>query len=470
MKIIPVIMAGGTGSRLWPLSRKLFPKQFHKLFGDKSLLQETCERAVAVSNDEMILICNEEHRFLCAEHLREIGLTNYKIILEPVGKNTAPAIALAAEYIQQKHSDAVMAVMSSDHYIEDVEYFVDTFRFAAECAVQGNIITFGITPTHAETGYGYIRKGSEVSNHTNEIVEFVEKPSRDIAESYLQSGQYLWNSGMFTMLASIYIEELAQYSPQIRVGCLESIQKATIDQDFIRPCPIAFQNCPEDSIDYAVMEKTSKGLVIEFTKKWSDVGAWSSILDLAEKDELGNYCTGKTTLMKAENNLVYSPEKRTALLGLSGVIVIDTKDALLIAAKGHVQDIKTVVEQIKQEQPELIENHRLAYRPWGNYDSICQGERYQVKKISVKPGEKLSVQMHYHRAEHWIVVKGTAHVTIGQNEKLVSENESVYIPIGEVHALENKGKVPLELIEVQSGTYLGEDDIVRFNDRYGRVN
>ncbi|MCF1456669.1 MAG: mannose-1-phosphate guanylyltransferase/mannose-6-phosphate isomerase [Shewanella sp.] len=470
MKIIPVIMAGGNGTRLWPLSRKAFPKQFLKLIGEKTLLQQTCERAAAVSSDEIVLICNEEHRFLCAEQLRQQGLTNYKILLEPVGKNTGPAIALAAAYIKEHHEDAVMVVMSADHYIEDIAYFADTSRFAAENALQGDIITFGITPTHAETGYGYIRKGLDVSAGIHQINKFVEKPNKATAESYLNSGEYLWNSGMFIMLASSYLAELAIFEPEMQILCEKGIQHAATDMDFIRPCPETFSQCPENSIDYAVMEKTHKGRVIEFNSKWSDIGAWSSIWELAEKDAAGNHCTGETTLVNAKQNLIYSPEKRTAVLGLDNVIVIDTKDALLVAAKDQVQDIKQVVEQLKAQVPELTENHRLVYRPWGHYDSIGQGERYQVKKISVKPGEKLSVQMHYHRAEHWIVVKGTAHVTIGQQETLVSENESVYIPIGEVHCLENKGKIPLELIEVQSGAYLGEDDIVRFNDIYGRVN
>ena len=463
-------MAGGNGTRLWPLSRKALPKQFLQLVGDKTLIQQTCERARKISDQELLVICNEEHRFLCAEQLRQIGIDSAKILLEPVGKNTAPAIGLAAEYIHKHHDDAIMVVLSADHFIEDSDYFAQIVRHACEYAQTGKIITYGITPVYAETGYGYIRKGNAVQDGIFGIREFVEKPSREVAVKYLDSKEYLWNSGMFTMQASTYLAELNKFEPAIRTACQTAIQFALGDLEFIRPEKTSFEQCPENSIDYAVMEKTETGLVVEYCSSWSDIGSWSSILDLSEKDDNGNHSHGRTSLINAHNNYINSQDKLTAIVGLDNIIVVDTKDALLVAAKDQVQDIKQVVEQLKGTAPELTENHRQVYRPWGNYDSIANGERHQVKKITVTPGQKLSVQMHYHRAEHWIVVKGTAHVTIGESETIVSENQSVYIPIGEVHCLENKGKIPLELIEVQSGSYLGEDDIVRFNDIYGRVN
>jgi mannose-1-phosphate guanylyltransferase/mannose-6-phosphate isomerase len=470
MKIIPVIMAGGNGTRLWPMSRKAYPKQFLSLIDDQTLIQQTCKRAKAISNDQMLIICNEEHRFLCAEQLRQLGITNAQILLEPVGKNTAPAIGLAAEFIKQQYGDAVMVVLSADHYIEDLAYFADTVRYGCERALTGEIITFGVTPTKPETGYGYINKGEQLSQGIFKISQFVEKPTLEVATEYLDSGEYLWNSGMFTMLASSYLNELITYQPEIQVNCQKAIADAQSDLEFIKPHKEWFVKCPEDSIDYAVMEKTNKGSVIEFKGVWNDIGAWSSIWELSEKDENGNCSVGKTELLNSHNNYVNSKEKLTAVLGLNDIIVIDTKDALLIADKNQVQDIKQLVNRLKLTDIELIENHREVYRPWGHYDSIANDVRYQVKKISVLPGHKLSVQMHYHRAEHWIVVKGTAHVTIGDKEKIVCENESVYIPIGEIHSLENKGKIPLELIEIQSGAYLGEDDIVRFQDNYGRVS
>ncbi|WP_309247274.1 mannose-1-phosphate guanylyltransferase/mannose-6-phosphate isomerase [Shewanella sp. VB17] len=468
--MIPVIMAGGSGTRLWPMSRKAYPKQFLQLVGEKTLIQQTCERASAISKEAPIIICNEDHRFLCAEQLRQIGIESAKILLEPIGKNTAPAIALAAEYIQQQFDDAVMVVMSADHYIDDTAYFADTVRYVCEHAYNGHIITFGVTPTQPETGYGYIKKGAASHNGIYNIAEFVEKPNKETAIRYMQSQDYLWNSGMFTMKASSYLAELVKFEPQMYDACHKAVKQAKEDLEFIRPDKTAFAICPENSIDYAVMENTDKGLVIEFQSSWSDIGSWSSIWELADKDVSGNHCQGETILVNAHNNYVHSLEKHIAILGLDNLIVIDTKDALLIANKDQVQNIKQVVEQLKAGSPQLTENHRQVYRPWGHYDSIGSGERYQVKKITVSSGEKLSVQMHYHRAEHWIVVKGTANVTVGEKETLVTENQSVYIPIGEIHSLENKGKIPLELIEVQSGTYLGEDDIVRFTDIYGRVS
>ena len=462
-------MAGGNGTRLWPLSRKALPKQFLPLIGDKTLIQQTCERARAISDQELIVICNEDHRFLCAEQLRQIGIETAKILLEPVGKNTAPAIALAAEYILQHHKDGIMVVLSADHYIEDADYFTRIAYHACEYAQTGKIITYGITPTYAETGYGYIQKGNTLQEGIFEIAQFVEKPCYEVAVEYLNCKKYLWNSGMFTMLASTYLTELEKFKPVIYSTCRSAIQLAKSDLEFIRPDKKVFEQCPENSIDFAVMEKTASSLVFEYNSGWNDIGSWSSILDLSEKDAKGNHHHGHTSLINAHNNYINSQDKLTAVIGLDNIIVVDTKDALLIAAKDQVQNIKQIVEQLKVSAPELTEKHRQVFRPWGNYDSIACGERHQVKKITVAPGQKISAQMHYHRAEHWIVVKGTAHTIIGIKETIVSENQSVYIPIGEVHCLENKGRIPLELIEVQSGSYLGEDDIVRFNDIYDRV-
>jgi mannose-1-phosphate guanylyltransferase len=467
MKIIPVIMAGGSGTRLWPLSRGMYPKQFLPLVGEETMLQQTCKRAAAVSLESPIIICNEEHRFIASEQIRLSGIQGAKLILEPEGKNTAPAVAIAALQVLLEE-DAVLLVLSADHYIKDTDKFVETVLKAAKAAVQGGMVTFGITPTAPETGYGYILKG-ESEGELNAVDSFVEKPDVATAQQYLDSGQYLWNSGMFVFTASAYLKELSEHQPEILAACENAMALANSDMDFIRPNKEAFSVCPDDSIDYAVMEKTSTAKVIAFTADWSDVGSWSSLWDVTEKDTHGNSIIGDVILTDTRDSYIHSNEKLTAVLGLDNIVIVDTKDALLVANKNKVQDIKKIVNQLKAEKRSQTNHHREVYRPWGIYDSIDNGERYQVKRITVKPGAKLSVQMHHHRAEHWIVVSGTAKVRIGIEEKLVSENESVYIPIGETHSLENPGRIPLELIEVQSGSYLGEDDIVRFEDKYGRV-
>jgi len=460
-------MAGGSGTRLWPLSRGMYPKQFLPLVGEDTMLQQTCKRAAAVSTEAPIIICNEEHRFIASEQIRLSGIQGAKLILEPEGKNTAPAVAIAALQVLLE-DDAVLLVLSADHYIKDTEAFVDTVLKAASAAEQGGMITFGIAPTAPETGYGYILKGKS-DGELNLVDSFVEKPNAETAQQYLDSGQYLWNSGMFVFKASAYLNELKTYQPEILLACEKAMVLAVSDMDFIRPDKEAFSVCPDDSIDYAVMEKTSLAKVISFAADWSDVGSWSSLWDVTAKDTAGNSVVGDVILVDTNSSYVHSNEKLTAVLGLDDIVIVDTKDALLVANKNKVQDIKKIVNQLKAEKRSQTSHHREVYRPWGVYDSIDNGERYQVKRITVKPGAKLSVQMHHHRAEHWIVVSGTAKVRIGDQEQLVSENQSVYIPIGETHSLENPGRIPLELIEVQSGSYLGEDDIVRFEDKYGRV-
>ncbi len=473
MKIIPVIMAGGSGTRLWPLSRGVYPKQFLPLVGDQTqsqstMLQQTCLRALELTGEAPVIICNEEHRFIASEQVRLSGINDATFILEPEGKNTAPAIALAAIQVL-KQEDALMIVLSADHHIEDSQLFAKTVMQAVNAMAAGDMITFGITPNAPETGYGYIRKDKNCVNGLYAVNQFVEKPGLETAKAYLLSGQYLWNSGMFLFSASDYLSELKTHSPKMLSVCSASMDLAKNDMDFIRPDKKTFVTCPEDSIDYAVMESTEKAKVIPFDAQWSDVGSWSSLWEINAKDQNNNVVNGDVIAVNSKNSYINSQEKLTAVLGLENMVIVDTKDALLVANKDQVQDIKAIVNQLKKDNKQLTTHHREVYRPWGVYDSIDNGERYQVKRITVKPQAKLSLQMHHHRAEHWIVVSGTAKVVIGEKNKLLAENESVYIPIGTIHSLENPGKIPLELIEVQSGSYLGEDDIVRFEDKYGRV-
>lgn len=468
MKIIPVIMAGGSGTRLWPLSRTAYPKQFLKLLGDETMLQQTCLRTKVFTEEAPVVICNEEHRFIASEQLRLIGVDEPTLILEPVGRNTAPAIALAAQQILKSNEDAVMVVLSADHHIDSDQLLAEDVLKAADSAAQGAMVTFGVIPTSPETGYGYIKQSKTESGGLYSVEKFVEKPSLNTAKEYLSDGSYLWNSGMFVFTAKSYLKELECQRNDILEACAKSMEKATEDLDFIRPDKAIFLACPEDSIDYAVMEKTCNAKVIPLQSSWNDIGAWSSLWDISEKDLDGNAVSGDVLKINSKNTYVHSQEKLTAILGLDNIVVVDTKDALLVADKRCAQEIKKVVNAIKTSHTPLANTHREVYRPWGVYDSIDNGTRYQVKRITVKPNAKLSVQMHHHRAEHWIVVSGTARVTIGDRTKLIAENESVYIPIGETHCLENPGKIPLELIEVQSGGYLGEDDIVRFEDKYGR--
>jgi mannose-1-phosphate guanylyltransferase len=467
--ITPVIMAGGTGSRLWPLSRKLFPKQFLKVATENTMIQETLLRLSGLDTAQPLTICNEEHRFIVAEQLREINELG-TIILEPVGRNTAPAIALAALTELNKGNDPVLLVLAADHVIENTDEFQRVVKNSAELAEAGKLVTFGIVPSHAETGYGYIRQGKSLAGTSGfDVAEFVEKPDLDTANSYLVSGDYLWNSGMFMFKASRYVEELTKFNPDIIDVCKKALDHTSTDLDFVRVDETEFTQCPDDSIDYAVMEKTASAVVVPLDAAWNDIGSFSAIWDLKDKDENGNVHQGDVLSHSSTNNLVIAEQKLVATVGLDNIIVVETKDSILVANKDNVQDVKKIVEQLKSLGRTEADIHRQVYRPWGHYDSIDFGARDQVKRITVKPGEKLSIQMHHHRAEHWIVVAGTAKVTNGEKTFLLTENQSTYIPAGEIHALENPGVLELELIEVQSGSYLGEDDIVRFEDRYGRA-
>nr|WP_026291393.1 mannose-1-phosphate guanylyltransferase/mannose-6-phosphate isomerase [Marinobacterium rhizophilum] len=484
----PIVIAGGSGSRLWPLSRALYPKQFLPLASDQTMLQATLARIDGLCDGAPTVICNEEHRFIVAEQLRSQA-EGASIILEPAGRNTAPAIALAALESLNKDEDPLLLVLAADHVIEDAPQFQQVVRAAMPLAEQGKLVTFGIVATGPETGYGYIRRGVAMadaaalaataggsSDLTGYAVEqFVEKPDLATATGYVDSGEYYWNSGMFLFRASRYLEALREFRPDILAACEQAMADTHQDMDFVRVDKQAFLACPDESVDYAVMEPLCSApgddsvVVMPLAAGWSDVGSWSSLWEVNAKDAQGNVTQGDTLLHSTEDCLVHSSHRLVATLGLKDMIVVETKDAVLVAARDSVQDVKHLVNHLKAQGRSEYQLHREVYRPWGKYDSIDSGERYQVKCITVKPGEKLSIQMHHHRAEHWIVVSGTARVRRGDEEQLLTENQSIYIPIGAVHSLENPGKIPLELIEVQSGSYLGEDDIVRFEDRYGRA-
>lgn len=465
--ITPVIMAGGSGSRLWPLSRSLYPKQFLALNGDDTMLQQTLKRLSGLSVESSVVICNEEHRFIVAEQLRCIDQSG-AIVLEPVGRNTAPAIALASNIVMQS-KDNLILVLAADHVIENEAAFISAVNKAIPLAEKGKLVTFGIVPTEAHTGYGYIKRGTVIDNDGYQVDAFVEKPCTELATQYFEGKEHYWNSGMFLMKASRYLEELKQFRPDIYQACENALANTSNDADFIRIDKVEFEKCPDESVDYAVMEKTADAVVVPLDAGWSDIGSWSALWDVNNKDANGNAIFGDSINHETTNTLIHGNERLIATVGIDNLVIVDTKDALLVATKDKVQDVKKIVEQLKAEDRTEFKNHREVYRPWGKYDSIDNGSRYQVKRITVKPGEKLSIQMHHHRAEHWIVVSGTAKVTNGDKTFLVTENESTYIPIGVVHALENPGQLPLEMIEVQSGSYLGEDDIVRFEDRYGRA-
>lgn len=468
--ILPVILAGGSGSRLWPLSRDLMPKQFLALHGQKTMLQATLLRLDELNTQTPLVICNEEHRFIAAEQLRTINQLKQNVILEPVGRNTAPAIAIAAMIAVQSGNDPLLLVLAADHIISDTAAFQQAIEQATQLAAEQKLVTFGITPDIPETGYGYIRRGKSLSTQSNayNVAEFVEKPTLAKAEKYLASGQYYWNSGMFMFQASVYLTELKQHRPDIYNACEQAIAELVPDLDFIRINKEAFLHCPSDSIDYAVMEKTQHAVVVPLDAGWSDVGSWSSLYSLSNKNNDGNVHIGDVVQTDSHNNYIYAQNALVATVGIQNMVVVQTKDAVLVAAKDKVQNVKHIVQQLKIADRPEYKTHREVYRPWGKYDSIDNGARYHVKRITVNAGQKLSLQKHHHRAEHWIVVSGTALVTIDTQQSLLSENQSVYIPLGAVHSLENPGKIPLELIEVQSGSYLGEDDIVRLADYYGR--
>lgn len=467
--ILPVIMAGGSGSRLWPLSRSGYPKQFLPLAGDDTMLQETCARLAGVDHESPLFVCGEDHRFIVAEQLREKKLAHSGILLEPAGRNTAPAIALAAMHALKDGSvvDPILLVLAADHVITEVGAFQQAVVSAEQHAMKGRLVTFGIEPSAAETGYGYIHIG-EPSESAYCVSGFVEKPDKSTAEAYLAAGEYLWNSGMFMFSAKRYLEELEAYRPDIYDCCERAMAGAAVDADFVRPAKEDFLSCPEDSIDYAVMEKTKDAVVVPLSCGWSDVGSWSALWEIAEKDEQGNATSGDVMTVDSQNCYVRGDSKLIAAIGIDNAVIVESDDAILVAHKDKVQDVKSIVSKLNAEGRSESRLHRKVYRPWGYYDSIDNGARFQVKRIVVTPGAELSLQMHHHRAEHWIVVSGTAEVTCGESIKLVTENESTYIPLGTKHRLKNPGAIPLEMIEVQSGSYLGEDDIVRFEDNYGR--
>lgn len=467
----PVIIAGGTGSRLWPLSRNQHPKQFLSLINDKSLLQNTILRLEKIPHLAPIIVCNQEHRFLVAEQLREANISIGSIILEPEGKNTAPAVALASIFADDlilEGEEPILLVLAADHVITDVDNFTDAIVQAIPLAQQGKLVTFGVVPTHPETGYGYIQTGEAVTEQSFQIIDFKEKPSLENAREYFESKKYLWNSGMFMFQASVYLDELKKYRNDIYTTCVSSMSSASSDLDFTRIDSESFALCSAESIDYAVMEKTDKGVVVPLNAGWSDVGSWSSLWEINEKDDLNNVLDGDVVIHDTDNCYIHSESALIATIGVKNLVIVQTKDAVLVAEKQACQNVKVIVDKLKNSGRNEHYVHQEVYRPWGKYDSVDSGPRYQVKHISVKPGEGLSMQMHYHRAEHWIVVSGTAKVTIHDQIQFIGENESVYIPLGVRHCLENPGKIPLEIIEVRSGAYIGEDDIVRFADRYGR--
>ena len=461
----PVLLSGGSGTRLWPLSREAYPKQFLPLAGDDTMVQATWRRVEALADLAPIVVANEEHRFLVAEQLRQVGAPVPAILLEPVGRNTAPAIAAAALQAMASGADPLLLVLPSDHVVRDVAGFQRAVREASSAAEAGALVTFGIVPDAPETGFGYIQ--AEAGDGLRQVLRFVEKPDAATARSYLDAGGYYWNSGMFLFRASRYLEELARFRPDIVDAVRAAHVAARHDGDFVRLDKDAFSACPSDSIDYAVMEKTADAMVLPVDIGWNDVGSWSALWDVAERDADGNAHHGDVIAVDSRNSYAYA-QRLVALVGVDDIVVVETDDAVLVARKDKVQEVKQVVARLKQEQRSQAVLHREVHRPWGSYDSVDNGGRHQVKRIKVKPGAALSLQMHHHRAEHWIVVSGTAKVTRGDETLLLSENESTYIPLGVKHRLENPGKVPLELIEVQSGSYLGEDDIVRFEDVYGR--
>ncbi|MDO9164050.1 MAG: mannose-1-phosphate guanylyltransferase/mannose-6-phosphate isomerase [Methylococcaceae bacterium] len=466
--MIPVILSGGSGTRLWPLSRGQYPKQFLPLVSDNTMLQETLLRLSGLEQlQPPIAVCNEDHRFMLAEQLWEIHSKPAAIILEPIGKNTAPAVALAA--LSAQSPDDVLLVLPADHVINNIKAFHTAVNQARELAEQGYLVTFGIVPTEPETGYGYIKRASSPQGAAFNVEAFVEKPNLETAKHYLQTGDYFWNSGMFAFKAGVYLAELEKFHPTMLATCKRALSAAKIDLDFVRLNKEIFSTCPSDSIDYAVMEKTDKAVVIPLDADWNDVGSWSALWDVTDKDGSGNAINGDVLTVDTQNSYIHAGSRLVAAIGVRDLVIIETADAVMVAPKDRVQEVKDIVAQLKNLGRKEANIHRKAYRPWGHYDSVDNGERHQTKRIVVKPGARLSLQKHHHRAEHWVVVKGTALVTKGEEKLLISENESIYIPLGIIHCLENPGVIPLEIVEVQSGSYLGEDDIVRIDDSYGRV-
>ncbi|MFZ6799403.1 mannose-1-phosphate guanylyltransferase/mannose-6-phosphate isomerase [Undibacterium sp. Di24W] len=482
MLLQPVILSGGSGTRLWPLSREKHPKQLLSLFNDETMLQATASRvrgfegATTVS-EKLIVVCNEEYRFITAEQLRNVGYDNCTLLLEPIGRNTAPAVTLAAISATQAQDDCVLLIMPADHNIADNQKFHDAVRLGLPQAIKGAMVTFGIRPDRPETGYGYIQVGAELDGSgTLALSSFVEKPSLEVALTYLADKQHVWNSGIFMMRASVWLRAIEHFNPAMAEACRNSIANAKTDCDFVRLSKEDFAHCPSDSIDYAVMEKLASApslnipaCVVPFDAGWSDVGAWDAVWQVSDKDADGNSLRGDVLVEDSRNCLLISDNRLLACLGLDDVIVIETPDAVLVTNKENTVNIKRIITRLKDENYAQTDNHRKVYRPWGHYDSVDSGKNFQVKRIVVKPGASLSMQMHHHRAEHWIVVSGIAKVTRGDDTMTLIANESTYIPLGVKHRLENPGEIDLEVIEVQSGSYLGEDDIVRFGDIYGRI-
>ena len=469
--LIPVILSGGSGTRLWPLSRKNLPKQFLALAGSSTLFQQTVQRARALDDAAApVVVCSEDHRFLVAEQLRELKVSGASILLEPMPRNTAPAIALAAWQALAKDKDATLLVLPADHLIGDTASFAEAVKKAMPLAEQGWLVTFGIRPEGPETGFGYIKRAEALGGAGFRVECFVEKPDANKAQQYVEAGDYEWNSGMFLFKASRYLEELQQHAPKMHAASKASFDMAKYDLDFVRIDKDAFAASPDNSIDYAVMEKTTRAAVLPVSCAWSDIGSWDALWAASKRDHDGNRLEGDVIAIDSRNCFVRGTERRlVAALGLEDIVIVDTPDAVLVAPRARVQEVRKLVDKIKVDGRQEHMFHRKVYRPWGSYDSIDMGERFQVKRITVKPGAALSLQKHHHRAEHWVIVSGTAEVTRNEEVFLVAENESTFLPLGAVHRLRNPGKVPLELIEVQSGSYLGEDDIVRLEDVYGRT-
>ena len=459
--LLPVVMAGGSGTRLWPLSRTLYPKQFLSLNSRLTMLQETLRRLDKVEHKPALVICNESHRFIVAEQLRKESLKHSGILLEPVGRNTAPAVALAALQAMVTGDDPILLVLAADHEIQNEDNFIDAVLAAKNFAEQGKLVTFGIVPTSPETGYGYIKSGESLDGKGYKVAAFVEKPELHVAQQYISDGGYLWNSGMFMFRASVFIDELKKFRPDILASCQRSLSSSIQDLDFIRLDNASFSCCPEESIDYAVMEKTAEAVVVPLNAQWSDVGSWSALWEISSKDQSGNAIRGDVLVEDATDSYLYSQHRLIGAVGVKDLVVVETKDAVLVAHKDKVQQVKNIVAQLKKNNRTEYLQHREIFRPWGSHDTIAEGPRFQVKHVIVLPGHITAKQIHYHRTEHWIVVSGTAKVHLEDKTYLVSENESTYIPVGVPHAIENPGKIPLEIIEVRSGVYLEEDDVIR---------
>ena len=467
--IVPVVLAGGSGTRLWPISRKLYPKQFHTLLGDTSLLQATLSRLTGVTATGPIVVTGEDTRFLVAEQAREAGVSWSSIILEPEGRNTAPAVALAAQSALLADPDAVLVVLSSDHVIRDSAALEAAVRTAIDAVADGGLLTFGIVPEFANTQFGYIERGEAIgAAGVHRVSAFHEKPDADTAASFVASGRHSWNSGMFVFRAQSYMEELLRFEPEIHAAVIAAIAEGQEDLDFFRPSQ-SFCKAPDISIDYAVMERTDNALLLPVDIGWSDIGSWSALRDIMDKDEHGNAMVGDVLTHDTKNSLLFSKSRLIAAVGVEDIVAVETPDAILISTRDRAKDVGELVKKMRSMDRVEPETHTEVYRPWGSYETIELADRYQVKRIRVKQGASLSLQMHHHRAEHWIVVTGTAIVQRNDEEMVLSENESVYIPLGATHRLTNPGKLPLEMIEVQVGSYLGEDDIVRFEDIYGRT-